>query len=185
MWENYSVLQSSASTWLVRLQSFVFEKGLHQQTYKGLRKSLDAGFSKHHISNLFISQGELHTAYISPLTAIEKFSGVHNGKIQADFYDDCRGIPDPSSLDPTQNNLLLMDDCFLGKENKGAAYYTRGRHNNNAIRYTLHKTISGYLHTIRENSTFIILYQQDVKNLTHIYADHCASHLPLAEFKQF
>ena len=58
------------------------------------------------------------------------FSGVHNGKIQADFYDDCLDIPDPSALDPAQKNVLLLDDCFLGKQNKAEAYYTRGRHNN-------------------------------------------------------
>ena len=29
-----------------------------------------------------------------------------------------------------RKNLLLLDDCFLGKQNKDEAYYTRGRHNN-------------------------------------------------------
>ena len=66
----------------------------------------------------------------SPLIAIENYSGVRNGEIRADFYDDCENIPDPSPLDPTQKNLLLLDDCFLGKQNKAEAYYTRGRHNN-------------------------------------------------------
>ena len=65
MWENYSDLQSSTSTWLVRLQSLV------RLEYKVLRKGLDAGLSKHQSSNLFNSQGALHTANISPLTAIE------------------------------------------------------------------------------------------------------------------
>ena len=43
---------------------------------------------------------------------------------------DCHDIPDPSALDPTQKNLLLLDVCFLGKQNKAEAYYTRGRDNN-------------------------------------------------------
>ena len=30
-----------------------------------------------------------------------------------------------------------------------------------------------------------MLFPQDVKNLTHIHADHCASDLSLSEFKQF
>ena len=67
---------------------------------------------------------------ISPLIAIEKYSDVRNGKIRADFYDDCHGIPDPSALYQTQKNLLLLDDCFLGKQNKAEAYYTLGRRNN-------------------------------------------------------
>ena len=56
--------------------------------------------------------------------AIEKFSGVRNGKIRADFYDDYQDIPDPSALEPTQKNLLLLDDCFLCKQNKAEEYYT-------------------------------------------------------------
>ena len=55
---------------------------------------------------------------ISPLTAIEKFSGARNGKIRADCYDDCQDIANPSALNPMQKNLLLLDDCVLGKENK-------------------------------------------------------------------
>ena len=98
---------------------------LHLQEYKVLRKGLEAGFSKQQIPNVFYSVGD-----ISPLIAIETFSGARNGKIQADFYDDCQNIPDPSALDSTQRNLLLLDDCFLGNRNKADAYYTRGRHNN-------------------------------------------------------
>ena len=80
---------------------------------------------------------------ISPLIATEKFSGARNGKIQADFYDECHDIPDPSALDPVQKNLLLLDDCFLCKQNKAEAYYTRTEVGTTiAIRYTLLKTIS-------------------------------------------
>ena len=63
-----------------------------------------------------------------PLIAIEKSSGERNGEIRADFYDDCQNIP--SALDPMQKKLLLLNDCFLGKQNKAESYYTRGRHNN-------------------------------------------------------
>ena len=123
---------------------------------------------------------------ISPLTAIENFSGVRNGKIRADFYDDCQDIPDPSALDPTQKNLLLLDECFLRKQNKADAYYTRGgRHNNCDTIYIAHIYFRLPRHTIRENSNFIILFPQDGKNLTHIHVDHCASDISLAESKQF
>ena len=62
---------------------------------------------------------------------------VRNGKIRADFYGDCQDIPDPSVLDPTQKNLLLLDDCFPGKQNKAEAYYTRVD-TTIVTRYTLH-----------------------------------------------
>ena len=114
--------------WLDYNHLYVVGKSLHQQDYIVLRKYLEAGLSKEQISNLFNSQEALGN--ISPLTAIEKFSGARNGNIRADFYDDCQDITDPSALDSTQKNLLLLDDCFLGKQNKAEAYYTRGRHNN-------------------------------------------------------
>ena len=121
---------------------------------------------------------------ILPLIDIDKFSGVRNGKIRADFYDDCLDIPDPSVLDHVQKNLLLLDDCFLGKQNKAEACYTRGRHNNCNTIYIAQNYFRLPRHTIRENSNFIILFPQEVKNLTHIHADHCASVIPF-EFKQF
>ena len=94
-----------------------------------LQKGFEADLSKQQISNVFANQEALRVASIS-LTAIDAFSGARNGKIKADFYDDCQNIPDPSALDPMQKNLLLLDDCFPGKQNKAEAYYTRGRHNN-------------------------------------------------------
>ena len=120
--------------------------------------------SKQQISYLFNSQEALGN--ISPLTAIGKFSDVRNGKIQAEFYDDCQDIPDPSALDPMQKNLLL-DDCFLGKQNKAEAYYTRGRHNNYDTIYIAQNYFRLPPYTIRENSNLIIRFPQDVKNLTH------------------
>ena len=128
--------------WLDYNHLYVFGKSLHQQEYKVIRKDFEAGLSKQQISNVFNSQEALGN--ISPLIAIEKYSGARNGTIRADFHDDCQNIPDPSALDPTQKNLLLLDDCFLGNQNIAEAYYTRGRHNNCDTIYML-KTISDYL----------------------------------------
>ena len=89
------------------------------------------------------------------LTAIEKFSGVRNGKIQADFYDHSQDIPDPPALDPTQKNLLLLDDCFLGKQNKAEAYYTRGRHNNCDTIYIAQNYFRLLRYSIQENSNLL------------------------------
>ena len=91
-------------SWLDCSHLYLFGKSLHQQEYKVLRKGLDAGLSKQQISNLFNSQEALRN--ISPLTTIEKFSVVHNGKIQANFYDDYQDVPDPSALDPTQSVVV-------------------------------------------------------------------------------
>ena len=65
--------------WLDYNHLYMFGKSLHQQEYKVLRKGLDAGLSKQQVSNLFNSQKAFGN--ISPLTAIEKFRRVRNGKI--------------------------------------------------------------------------------------------------------
>ena len=134
---------------------------------------------------MFANQEALHAANVSPLTAIDTFSGERSGKIKGDFYDDCQDIPYPSALDPMQKNLLLLDDCFLGKQNNAEAYYTRGRHKNCDTIYIAQNYFRLPRHTFRENSNNIILFPQDVKNLTHIHADHCASDISLTAFKQF
>ena len=157
--------------WLDDNHLYVLGKNLHQQEYKVLRKGFEAGLSKQQISNVFANQEDLLAANISPLTAIGTFSDARSGKIKAGFCDDCQDMPDPSTLDPMQKNLMLLDDCFLGKQNKAEAYYTRGRHNN----YSRLPR-----HTVRGNSIFSILFPQDVKNLTHIHADHCASDISLS-----
>ena len=101
------------------------------------------------------------------------------------MYDDCQDTPDPSALDPTRKNLLLLDDCFVGKLNKAEVYYPRGRHYNYDTIYIAQNYFQLPRHIIRENSNFIILFTQDVKNLAYIHADHCASDISLLELKQF
>ena len=87
-------------------------------------------------------------------------------------------------LDPMQKNLILLDDCFRRKQNKAEVYYTRGTHKCNTI-YIAQNYFRLPRHTVRENSNFIILFPQDVKNLTHLQADHCASVISLTEFIPF
>ena len=167
--------------WLDYNHLYIFGKSLRQQENKILRKGFEGGLSKQQISNVFNSKKMLQ----SPLIAIEKYSGVRNGEIRADFYEDCQTILDPSALDPMQNNLLLLDDCLLGKQNKAEAYYTRGRQNNCDTIYIAQNYFRLTRNIIRENSNFIILFLQDTENLTHIHADHCAGEIPPLEFKQF
>ena len=94
-------------------------------------------------------------------------------------------IPDPTELSVDEKNLLILDDCFLGPQNKAEAYYTRGRQNNCDTFYISQSYFRLPRHTIRENSNFIVLFPQDSKNLTHIHADHCDGDMSLNEFKTF
>lgn len=171
--------------WLDYDHLYVFGNTLHQQEYQILKKGLEVGLSKMQISNIFANQSKFDNPKLSPLTALEHYSGEKKGNIKAEFYEKCASIPDPKELNMDDKNLLILDDCFLGPQNKAEAYYTRGRQNNCDTFYISQSYFRLPRHTVRENSNFIILFHQDVKNLRHIHADHCEGDMSLDEFKTF
>ena len=171
--------------WLDYNHLYVFGKSLHQQEYQILKKGFTDGLSKKQVSNLFLNQEVLVRVRLSPQDAIDAYGGVKSSSIKADFYDDCTTIPDPADLNVDEKNLLILDDCFLGPQNKAESYYTRGRHNNCDTFYISQNYFRLPRQTIRENANFIVLFSQDAKNLMHIHADHCDDDMSLAEFKTF
>ena len=102
--------------------------------------------------------------------------------ITAQFFENCEEIPDPKSMDNRKKNLLILDDCFLGKQSKAGAYYTRGRHSSCDTLYISQNYFALPRKSVRENSNIIILYTQNNKSVQHIYQDHCTD-LPYEEFK--
>ena len=112
MLEDNSHLQPPTTTQLVGLQSLVCVwKESPPAGVKGVAKRIRSRLEQAAVFQCVHNQEALHIANISPLTAIDKFSGARNGKIKTDFYDDCQNIPDPSALDPMQKNLLLLDEA--------------------------------------------------------------------------
>ena len=118
------------------------------------------------------------------MEAIENYNGKRDGGVTAEFYEDCELIPDPKTLDPKLKNLLILDDCFLGKQSKAQAYYTRGRHSNCDCLYISQNYFSLPRNSVRENSNIIFLFPQNSKSVEHIYRDHCTD-IPFTEFKEF
>ena len=174
--------------WIDYTTLSVFGNSLHQPVYKVLKKGYESGLSKDQISNLFTNQIALKKNKLTPLTAIDEYTkqhGIQSIKIKTNFYSSSDDIPDPATLNETDKNLMILDDCFLGPQNKAESYYTRGRHNNCDVIYITQNYFRLPRHTIRENANFIILFPQDVKNLNHIYSDHCSFDMDLDEFKQF
>ena len=171
--------------WLDYDNLLLFGKSLHQDEYQILISGFEKGLSKKQISNIFNNQKLLSESQLTPIQAIEEYEGLREGGVTANFYDDCELVPDPSNLDPSSKNLLILDDCFLGKQNKAEAYYTRGRHNNCDTIYISQNYFRLPRQTIRENSNLLMLFQQDSKNVNHIYADHCSSDMPIEEFQSF
>ena len=171
--------------WLDYNHLFVFGKTLHQVEYQILRKGFDSKLSKQQISNIFQCQDIFHENELIPSQIIDEYSGERTGDIKAEFYTDPNMVPDPSDLDCNEKNLLLLDDCFLGPQNKIEAFYTRGRQNNCQTIYISQSYFRLPHHTIRENANIIFLFPQDAKNLHHIHADHCDGDMNLEEFKSF
>ena len=169
--------------WLDYDHLFVFGKSLHQKEYVILKKGFESGLSKEQISNLFHNQKEIN----SPAETIDEYilsGGEAKGGIEAEFYNDCKLIPDPSELNEGDKNLMIFDDCLLEKQNKTQSYYTRGRHSNCDCFYISQNYFKLDRQTVRENSNFIILFPQSEKNLDHIHRDHC-THISNQEFKAF
>ena len=172
--------------WLDYNHLYVFGNTLHQQEYQIMKKGFDFGLSKQQIENVFRNQKKIDKLQASPLEINEDYNGEKKGTIiKADFFSDCTLIPDPAELNPDHKNLLILDDCFLGPQNKAEAYYTRGRQNNCDTFYISQSYFRLPRHTVRENANLIILFPQDAKNLQHIYADHCDGDMTLGEFKTF
>ena len=155
----------------------VFGNSLHQTEYRIIEEDFKKGLGKNQILHIFENQHML-TNKITPLELIESYTGVKEGGITTQFYENCDLIPDPKTLDPTLKNLLILD------ESKAAAYYTRGRHNNCDTLYISQNYFALPRQSVRENSNFIILFPQNTKSVEHIHRDHCTD-IPFEEFKEF
>lgn len=171
--------------WLDYNHLYVFGLSLHQMEYQLLQKAFKMSLSKEQIANLFANQSIVKKQGLSPMDILNAYNGVHSGGIKADFFSDCTAIPDPRDLDKREKNLLILDDCILGPQNKAEAYYTRGRHNNCDTFYISQNYFRLPRHSIRENANFFMLFPQDNKNLNHIHADHCGDDMSLDEFRDF
>ena len=78
---------------------------------------------------------------------------------------------------------MIFDDLLLEKQNKCESYYVRGRHSNVDCFYLAQNYFKLPRQTIRENTNFICLFPQDLKNINHIYNDHASSDMPKDEFR--
>ena len=168
--------------WLDYNNLLVFGNSLHQGEYKIIQEGFKKGLGKSQILNIFENQHMITN--ITPIELIDSYTGVKDGGIKPNFYENCDLIPDPKTLDPKLKNLLILDDCYLGKQSKAKAYYTRGRHNNCDTLYISQNYFALPRQSIRENSNFIILFPQNTKSIEHIHRDHCTD-MPFVEFKQF
>ena len=92
--------------WLDYNHLYVFGKSLYQQWYQILKRGYEAGLSKIQVANIFHNQEVLAKVQLSPLEAIEEYTGLKRVSIKANVCGDCAMIPDPSELDVMEKNCL-------------------------------------------------------------------------------
>ena len=97
----------------------MFGNSLHQPEYKLVKRDLNRAYKKTKFSR------HLTKKSIRGCGGNCRENGGENGCAH------CRvgaKTPDPNTLDTKLKNLLILDDCYLGKQSKAQSYYTRGRH---------------------------------------------------------
>ena len=159
---------------------------LHQPLYHIMNKGFCMNLSKDQVRRIF----ENHDAIKDDVGCVdnffEEYEGRCKGGINAEFINDVDLIPDPTEFDEHKKNILVLDDVLLGPQNKIEDMYTRGRHNGIDTFYLAQNYFKLPRQTVRENANFIVLFPQDMKNLNHIYNDHCSSDgISCKEFHEF
>ena len=87
-------------------------------------------------------------------------------------------------LNEYENGIIVFDD-ILGSSNSRLIdqFFIRGRHNNLDIYYLSQSYFDLPKRTIRNNSNKIILFNQTLKDIEHIYRDVAGYHMDYNEFK--
>ena len=147
---------------------------LHQPLYDVMNKGFAMNLSKDQVRRIFEHQDLLSKKLECVDHLFEGYNGKCKGGINAEFVDDVDLIPDPAEFDVEKKNVLVLDDVLLGPQNKIEDMYTRGRHNGIDTFYLAQNYFKIPRQTVRENANFIVLFPQDMKNLNHIYNDHCS-----------
>ena len=163
--------------WLDYDNLLVYGNSLFQPEYELIKKGFENKLQKEEILDIF----QTNPRELSE--AVENYQGPRVGDITAEFYENCELIPDPKCLDPRLKNLLILDDCYLGKQSKAQSYYTRGRHGGCDCIYISQNYFALPRNSVRENANFIILFPQNSKSVIHIYQDHCTD-ISFPEFKE-
>ena len=123
---------------------------------------------------------------ISPISIVEEMAKEIRDKseVACNFNQLAEDFPDPRELSSEKKNIMVFDDLLLEKQNTCESYYIRGRHSNVDCFYLAQNYFKLPRQTIRENSNFICLFPQDLKNLNHIFDDHVGSDMTKEEFRQ-
>ena len=87
------------------------------------------------------------------------------------------------SIQDFQNCCVVFDDMFDSNQKLIDPFFTRGRHNDLDVYYLSQSYFDLPKRTIRNNSNIIILFQQTLKDVEHIYRDIAGFDMSNDEFK--
>lgn len=102
---------------------------------------------------------------------------------QIGFYesDNAENIIDPKEIE--SNSLIIFDDIVCCDQNIVKDYFCFGRHKNTDCFYLCQTYSSIPKQLIRDNANLLIIFQQDMTNLKHIYQDHINVDMTFNQFK--
>ena len=87
------------------------------------------------------------------------------------------------SIQDFQNCCVVFDDMLDTSQKLIDPFFTRGRHNDLDVYYLSQSYFDLPKRTIRNNSNIIILFQQTLKDVQHIYTDIAGFDMSYVEFK--
>ena len=88
------------------------------------------------------------------------------------------------SIQDFQNCCVVFDDMLDSNQKLIDPFFTRGRHNDLDVYYLSQSYFDLPKRTIRKNSNIIILFQQTLKDVEHIYRDIAGFDMSYDEFKE-
>ena len=102
-------------------------------------------------------------------------------EVEEDLED--RTIPKARSVQDFQNCCVVFDDMLDSNQKLIDPFFTRGRHNDLDVYYLSQSYFDLPKRTISNNSNIIILFQQTLKDVEHIYRDIAGFDMSYDEFK--
>ena len=173
--------------WLDYENLYVFCTSMTQPEYKILKAAFEQGLPKEAVNALFQNQEKIRKKNfdINELFTELRELFPNGTKINADFFEKSKDVPDPRAFPADAKNLVIFDDVMLEKQSNIESYYTRGRHHNIDCFYLTQDFFTIPKRTIRENTNLLCLFPQKKRNLGLIYTDYVGDDMPKDEFLRF
>lgn len=96
-------------------------------------------------------------------------------------FTDGEDVVLPENIRP--NSVIIFDDVVSCDQNIIKSYFCFGRHKNTDCFYLSQTYSSIPKRLCRDNANFLIIFQQDLTNLRHIYNDHVVGDMSFNEFR--